>query len=267
VTARRAATSHAKWKAWIARQQERSRADSRLTRRVDLLTLRNPSIEANKKKGGRLEIKALCLRAREWLSRSLSRPMHPGGLRCSSVTYQQYAPSSRLASRAPRPRSSTDLAIPGPLATVSHACGVCEIVPTRAASEHTTGWSADNITRCSNILCATDTEPPPSRAASRRFLVALSTARHPLLLFAVREARRRVRSSFSVLRSPSSVLRSRVREATAALGAPRWPKASAWEAGRAERGARARPPHFAAARAGQPKSQENLALNQPRKRR
>jgi len=42
--------------------------------------------------------------------------MHPGWLRCSSVTYQQYAPSSRLASRAPRPRSSTDLAIRGPLA-------------------------------------------------------------------------------------------------------------------------------------------------------
>src|SRR5450432_3484849 len=56
------------------------------------------------------------LRAREWLGRSPSRPMHPGWLRCSSVTYQQYAPSSRLAIRAPRPRSSTDLAIPGPLA-------------------------------------------------------------------------------------------------------------------------------------------------------
>src|SRR5450432_228398 len=56
------------------------------------------------------------LRARERLSRSPSRPSHPGWLRCSSVTYQQYAPSSRLASRAPRPRSSTDLAIRGPLA-------------------------------------------------------------------------------------------------------------------------------------------------------
>src|SRR4051795_12078265 len=41
--------------------------------------------------------------------------MHPGWLRCSSVTYRQYAPSSRLAIRAPRPRSSTDLAIRGPL--------------------------------------------------------------------------------------------------------------------------------------------------------
>src|SRR5450631_2379127 len=56
-----------------------------------------------------------CLRALEWLSRSLSQPMHPGWLRCSSVTYQQYAPSSRLACRAPRPRSSTDLTIRGPL--------------------------------------------------------------------------------------------------------------------------------------------------------
>jgi hypothetical protein len=57
------------------------------------------------------------VRAREWLSRSPPRPRHPGfpgWLRCGSVTYQQYAPSSRLASRASRPRSSTDLAIPGP---------------------------------------------------------------------------------------------------------------------------------------------------------
>jgi hypothetical protein len=54
------------------------------------------------------------LRAREWLSRSLSRPIHPAWLRCCSVTYQQYAPSSRLASRAPGPPSSTDLAIRGP---------------------------------------------------------------------------------------------------------------------------------------------------------
>ncbi len=41
--------------------------------------------------------------------------MHLGWLRCSSVTYLQHAPSSRLAIRAPRPRSSTDLAIRGPL--------------------------------------------------------------------------------------------------------------------------------------------------------
>src|SRR5882724_12113829 len=43
------------------------------------------------------------------------RILSPGWLRCSSVTYLQYAPSSRLAIRAPRPRSSTDLAIRGPL--------------------------------------------------------------------------------------------------------------------------------------------------------
>jgi hypothetical protein len=55
----------------------------------------------------------------EWLSRSLSRPMHPAWLRCSSVTYEQYASSSRLASRAPGPRSATDLAIRGPLAQIS----------------------------------------------------------------------------------------------------------------------------------------------------
>src|SRR3954466_1162851 len=50
------------------------------------------------------------------LSQSPSRPIHPGWLRCSSVTYKQYAPSSRLAIRTPRPRSSTDLAIRGPWA-------------------------------------------------------------------------------------------------------------------------------------------------------
>ena len=33
--------------------------------------------------------------------------MHPGWLRCSSLTYAQYARSSRLASRAPR-RSRCD---------------------------------------------------------------------------------------------------------------------------------------------------------------
>jgi hypothetical protein len=56
----------------------------------------------------------LVVRAREWLSRSPSRPIHPGWLRCSSVTYCKYAPSSRLALRAPRTGSSTDLAIRGP---------------------------------------------------------------------------------------------------------------------------------------------------------
>jgi hypothetical protein len=35
------------------------------------------------------------------------------GLRYSSVTYCKYAPPSRLAIRAPRPRSSTDLTIRG----------------------------------------------------------------------------------------------------------------------------------------------------------
>jgi len=68
------------------------------------------------------------LRAREWLSQSPSRPMHPAWLRCSSVTYRQYAPSSRLASRAPRPRSSTDLAIRGPLVAVAGSAGVARAV-------------------------------------------------------------------------------------------------------------------------------------------
>jgi hypothetical protein len=34
------------------------------------------------------------------ISATLGRPIHPGRLRCSSVVYVQYAPSSRLAVRA-----------------------------------------------------------------------------------------------------------------------------------------------------------------------
>jgi hypothetical protein len=37
------------------------------------------------------------------ISATFGRPIHPGRLRCSSVTYVKYAPSSRLAVRAARP--------------------------------------------------------------------------------------------------------------------------------------------------------------------
>ena len=37
------------------------------------------------------------------ISATFGRPIHPGRLRCSSVTYVEYAPSSRLAVRASRP--------------------------------------------------------------------------------------------------------------------------------------------------------------------
>jgi len=40
------------------------------------------------------------LRAREWRCRSPLRQIHPDWLHCDSVTYQQAAPSSRLADRA-----------------------------------------------------------------------------------------------------------------------------------------------------------------------
>jgi hypothetical protein len=36
------------------------------------------------------------------ISTMFGSSMHPGRLRCSSVTYVKYAPSSRLADRAPR---------------------------------------------------------------------------------------------------------------------------------------------------------------------
>src|SRR5690349_6680267 len=45
------------------------------------------------------------LRARAGITWPFGPPIHPAWLRCSSVTDEEYAPSSRLASRAPeRPR-------------------------------------------------------------------------------------------------------------------------------------------------------------------
>src|SRR5439155_430035 len=42
------------------------------------------------------------VRARERIRFALRPPMHPAGLRCSSLPYSRYARSSRLAGRAPR---------------------------------------------------------------------------------------------------------------------------------------------------------------------
>jgi zinc protease len=53
--------------------------------------------------------------ALEWITRSFSAPIHPRWRRCFSVTYGEYAPSSRLAIGAARHRSSTQLSIRGPL--------------------------------------------------------------------------------------------------------------------------------------------------------
>jgi hypothetical protein len=44
----------------------------------------------------------VALRARPEISAPFWPPMHPAGLRCSSLTYARYARSSRLAGRAPR---------------------------------------------------------------------------------------------------------------------------------------------------------------------
>ncbi len=46
-----------------------------------------------------------------WKCRCIRRTMHPAWRRCSSVEYSRYSPSSRLASRAPRP-SRCDAALP-----------------------------------------------------------------------------------------------------------------------------------------------------------
>ena len=51
------------------------------------------------------------------MAKSIAFVADPSRLASLLLSYiQQYAPSSRLAKRAPRPRSSTDLAIRGPLA-------------------------------------------------------------------------------------------------------------------------------------------------------
>ena len=61
--------------------------------------------------------------------------------------------------------------------TASRACGVCEIVRTRAASEHPKGWSADNTSRRSNTLCATPAAQATPLAASPRNLVVQAVPR------------------------------------------------------------------------------------------
>ena len=50
--------------------------------------------------------------ARRYLC-EFGRPIHPGWRRCSSSQYVEYSPSSRLASRAPRPPKFTHLSSRG----------------------------------------------------------------------------------------------------------------------------------------------------------
>ena len=49
-----------------------------------------------------IDIEFRTLRTRARIRYPLWPPMHPAGLRCSSLTYSRYARSSRLAGRAPR---------------------------------------------------------------------------------------------------------------------------------------------------------------------
>ena len=54
------------------------------------------------------------LRARHGITVPFWPPMHPGGLRCSSLTDSRYARSSRLASRAPRHPVRHTYSVTGP---------------------------------------------------------------------------------------------------------------------------------------------------------
>ena len=54
------------------------------------------------------------LRARARIRYTLWPPMHPAGLRCSSLAYTRYARSSRLAGRAPRRPQCTPYSCAGP---------------------------------------------------------------------------------------------------------------------------------------------------------
>jgi hypothetical protein len=54
------------------------------------------------RRGTRIRKEARALRTRPGITAPFWTPMHPAGLRCSSLTYARYARSSRLAGRAPR---------------------------------------------------------------------------------------------------------------------------------------------------------------------
>src|SRR5712664_1496107 len=54
------------------------------------------------------------LRARQRITSTFWTPMHPAGLRCSSLAYARYARSSRLAGRAPRRPECKRYSLTGP---------------------------------------------------------------------------------------------------------------------------------------------------------
>ena len=92
--------------------------DSTHRLRQSMVVAAQSSTSAQSGRDARLRCFGTRFSIREKLGHSaMCRILSPGWLRCSSVTYQRYAPSSRLAVRAPRLRSSTDLAIRGPLVT------------------------------------------------------------------------------------------------------------------------------------------------------
>lgn len=70
------------------------------------------------------------------LSQSIWRPTHSGWPRCSAVTCEQYAPSSRLARR----RLARDLRATWPCAGLSSTCGSKSRTGTRERCGETSEW-------------------------------------------------------------------------------------------------------------------------------
>jgi hypothetical protein len=92
---------------------------------------------------------------------------------------KQYAPSSRLARRAPRPRSSTDLAIPRPLPLPRRSGEACKPGSQSATGPAEEGTSETSQTRrhektlafrnfCSEIVQLVDTSATTRRISMRR---------------------------------------------------------------------------------------------------
>src|SRR5437773_6371662 len=94
---------------------------------------------------------APALRARKRIRYTFWPPMHPAGLRCSSLTYAGYARSSRLAGRAPRRPQCTPYSSAGPkiyphtMVRISRTLMVAAIflVAASAVADDNWSWTGD----------------------------------------------------------------------------------------------------------------------------
>jgi hypothetical protein len=125
--------------------------------------------------------------------------------------------SACTRARTPRNRTHTQPDHTSPVAQTSLSCGP------RTTCRHTPARTSPRRTAPSVSLCSS-----LSHASARER----------------RNSQRRARSRTRTM-------------SHATVGAPRWPKASAWAAGRPQRGARGRPPRLDASRAGHPIPRRN----------